>query len=264
MDDALGHVAGAGEAPERRRYGSLAVEIHADRAALGRAAGADIAAELRRRLAIQPRVRAIVASAPSQAETVAALAAAPGIDWPRVTLFHMDEFIGLPEGAPQLFSGWLDAHLFGRVPAEAHRIRPGADPEAEARRYAALLAGAPVDIACLGIGVNGHIAFNDPPVADFDDPLDVKVVEMDAPCRQQQVDDGGFPSLADVPARALSLTVPRLMRADRLFCMVPGPAKAAAVRACLTGPVTTEWPASVLRRQPAATLYLDRESAGEL
>ena len=174
----------------------------------------------------------------------------------------MDEFIGLPEGAPQRFALWLDRHLFDHVPgAEVHRLHPEPDPEAEARRYAGLLAQAPVDIVCLGIGVNGHIAFNDPPVADFDDPLDLKIVEMDGPCRRQQVDDGGFATLEEVPLRALTLTVPRLLRADRMFCVVPGAGKAEAVRACLTGPITTEWPASVLRRHPDCTLYLDPEAA---
>lgn len=148
--------------------------------------------------------------------------------------------------------------------ATVHRIAPGAEPEAEAARYAALLDEAPVDIVCAGIGVNGHLAFNDPPVADFDDPLDVKVVEMDPPCRQQQVDDGGFPSLDAVPERAVTLTIPRLMRADRVFCMVPGRAKAPAARACLTGPITTEWPASILRRHPDAVLFLDRDSAADV
>lgn len=249
---------------EHSRVDGLAVEVHADREALGRAAAAAIAGEMRSRLERQARLRMIVASAPSQDETLAALVRQPDIDWRRVTLFHMDEFIGLPEGAPERFAIWLDAHLFGRVPAEAHRIEPGQDPEAEAARYARLLDEAPVDVVCLGIGVNGHIAFNDPPGADFDDPLDVKVVEMDGPCRQQQVDDGGFPSLDAVPRRAVTLTIPRLLRAERMFCMVPGAAKAEAVRACLTGAVTTEWPASVLRRHPACTLYLDRESGRDV
>lgn len=250
---------------DTRRFDRLEVRTFADRAALGRAAGAEVADEMRRRLAAQEGVRMVLAAAPSQAETLAYLVTAAGIDWSRVNLFHMDEFIGLPEGAPQRFAAWLDARVFDQVPrAQVHRIDPGADPEGEAARYAGLLDEAPLDIVCAGIGVNGHMAFNDPPVADFDDPRDVKVVEMDPPCRQQQVDDGGFASIEAVPSHALTLTIPRLMRSDRVFCMVPGPAKARAVRACLTGPVTTDWPASVLRRHPAAILFLDRESAADV
>jgi glucosamine-6-phosphate deaminase len=177
----------------------------------------------------------------------------------------MDEFIGLPLGAPQRFSEWLRRHVFSRVPdATAHCLMPDPDPETEAVRYAALLAEAPIDAVCLGIGINGHIAFNDPPVADFEDPLDVKVVEMDEICRRQQVDDEGFPDIEAVPRKALTLTVPRLMRADRLFCMVPGAQKAAAVRDTLNGPVSTATPASVLRRHPDCTLYLDTQAASHV
>lgn len=244
-----------------RRCEALTVHSFPDRAAMGAAAASDIAAELRARLAGQAVVRAVFASAPSQAETLAALAAAPGIDWARVTVFHMDEYIGLPEAAPERFAVWLDTHLVARVaPAAFHPLRPDPDPGAEARRYAALLAEAPVDLVVLGIGVNGHLAFNDPPVADFDDPADVKIVELDPLCRRQQVDDGCFPSLVEVPRQAVTLTIPRLLRAGRMVCVVPGTAKRAAVAAMLHGPVSTACPASILRRQAHCTLYLDREA----
>jgi glucosamine-6-phosphate deaminase len=247
-----------------RRIGDLVIKSFPDRSIMGKAAAADIAEELRRRLARQEQVRMIFASAPSQADVLTALAAAEGIAWERVTAFHMDEYIGLPEDAPQRFANWLDEYVFSRVPlAEVYRIRPEQDPERTARDYAELLAAAPIDIVQLGIGVNGHIAFNDPPVADFNDPLDVKVVELDDACRQQQVDDDCFAAFAQVPERAITLTVPRLLLADRLFCIVPTRAKRAAVEAALRGPVATTCPASVLRTHPSCTLYLDPDSDPE-
>jgi glucosamine-6-phosphate deaminase len=243
------------------RAGQLTVRRFASRAEMGAAAAADIAAELRARLARQAGVRMIFAAAPSQDDALDALVAAAGIDWGRVTAFHMDEYIGLAPDAAERFARWLDAHLFTRLPfAAVHRIVPEPDPAAAASAYAAALGKAPIDLVCLGIGVNGHIAFNDPPVADFADPLDVKVVELDAVCRQQQVDDACFARLEDVPHRAITLTVPRLLRADRLYCVVPGAAKREAVRRTLAGPIDTACPASILRTHPGATLYLDAES----
>jgi glucosamine-6-phosphate deaminase len=239
------------------------VRLFADRSGMGRAAAADIAAAMRARLDAAGAVRMIFASAPSQSEMLASLAAAPGIDWSRVTAFHMDEYIGLPARAPQRFGLWLEAALFDRVrPGRVHLIDDVAAAVDGGDAYAGLLAAAPIDFVCLGIGVNGHIAFNDPGVADFDDPRDVKLVELDDVCRQQQVDDGCFAAFADVPAKAVTLTIPRLMRADRLFCVVPGASKRDAVARALQGPIdAAACPASVLRRHPACTFYLDRESA---
>ena len=239
----------------------LAVRRFASRSAMGEAAAADIAAELRQRLSRQPHVRMIFAAAPSQAETLAAVVASTGIDWRRVTAFHMDEYVGLPAGAPERFAAWLDRHLFTLLPFHAvHRLVPEPSPQQATLAYAAKLAEAPIDLVCLGIGVNGHIAFNDPPVADFNDPVDVKLVDLDAVCRQQQVDDDCFSTLADVPMQALTLTIPRLLRADRLFCVVPGAAKRDAVRHTLTGPIDAACPASILRTHADCTLYLDAES----
>lgn len=247
-----------------RRVDNLAIRSFLDRREMGRIASRDIADELRRRLASQPGVRLIFAAAPSQSDVLSALVEEPGIDWGRVTAFHMDEYIGLPEGEPASFANWLDRHMFSKVPlAAVHRIVPGNDAEGVAKAYAARLAEAPIDMVLLGIGVNGHIAFNDPPVADFEDPLDVKVVELDLECRQQQVDDDCFATLADVPLQALTLTVPRLLRAERLFCIVPAKAKRAAVDATLHGPITTACPASILRQHPDCTLYLDADSDPE-
>lgn len=228
---------------------------------MGEAAGEAIAAEIRARLQAQSELRMIFAAAPSQAEALTALVRAPGIEWGRITAFHMDEYIGLSTDAPERFSHWLDAHLFTLVPFRAvHRIMPEPEAEAAARDYAGKLDEAVIDIVVLGIGVNGHIAFNDPPVADFSDPLDVKIVTLDAECRQQQVDDKCFPSLADVPRQAITLTVPRLLRAEALFCVVPGAMKRDAVQQTLHGPISTACPASILREQARCTLFLDRES----
>ena len=231
-----------------------------DRRAMASTAADAIAVEMRSRLAIQDGMRMVFGAAPSQADTIDALVASPDIDWARVTAFHMDDYIGLPPAAPQRFANWLDAHLFSRVPfGTVHRMAAEGDPDTIARDYGALLEAAPIDIVVLGIGVNGHIAFNDPP-ADLDDPLDVRVVELDSTCRQQQVDDGAFATFADVPAQAVTLTVPRMLRAEKLFCIVPTAAKRDAVRATLHGPVTGACPASALRTHPACILYLEPAS----
>ncbi|MCK1392416.1 glucosamine-6-phosphate deaminase [Bradyrhizobium sp. 1] len=228
---------------------------------MGRAAAADVGVTLRGRLARQRTVRMIFAAAPSQAELLDALARERDIDWRRVTAFHMDEYLGLAADAPQRFGAWLTRHLFSRIAFGAvHLIGQEPDPHREASRYAALLGHAPVDIVCLGIGVNGHLAFNDPPVADLHDTKQVKVVELDEVCRQQQVDDECFPSLGDVPTHAITLTIPRLLEAAELFCVVPGVSKRAAVEQSLFGPIGTACPASALRTHPRCALYLDQDS----
>ena len=243
-----------------RRIGRLRVESFPTRAAMGAASAAAVAQAMRARLAARPEIRMIFAAAPSQSEMLDALCAADGIDWSRVTAFHMDEYIGLAPDDPARFANWLGRNLFDRVPFKAvHRIVPEPDPAAAAAAYAVALAEAPVDIVCLGIGVNGHIAFNDPPVADFNDPLDAKVVELEHTCRMQQVDDGCFRTLADVPRTALTLTVPRLVRADKLIAVVPGRAKRDAVRQALYRPLSPACPGSILR-ETDCTLFLDSES----
>ena len=262
METALNLATALRPSPETRRtFDRLVVESFATRAEMGAAAAADIAAALAGRLGKQASVRMVFAAAPSQADMLAALCAVPGIDWNRVTAFHMDEYIGLSPSSPARFGNWLDQHVFGRLPfAAVHRITPEPDAAAEIRRYSDLLNEAPIDFVCLGIGVNGHIAFNDPPVADFSDPLDVKIVELDDICRQQQVDDECFPDLASVPREAVTLTVPRLVRAGRMFCVVPGRVKRDAVSKTLHGPLSTECPASILRTHAACTLYIDKDS----
>jgi glucosamine-6-phosphate deaminase len=230
---------------------------------MGRAAGNDAAAKVREVLAAKGGVRMIFAAAPSQNETLATLAAAPGIDWSRVTAFHMDEYIGLAEEAPQRFGRYLREHIFDLVrPGKVHFIDSSNRAEDECRRYAALLREGPIDIVCLGIGENGHIAFNDPPVANFEDPELIKVVELDEACRRQQVNDGCFTNFAAVPTHALTLTIPALVSGAHLFCSVPGRTKRAAVQRTLNGPISTECPSTVLRKHADCTLYTDADSYG--
>ena len=207
----------------------------------------------------------IFAAAPSQNEFLAALAAAPGIEWNRIHALHMDEYVGLPADAPQGFGNFLRAAIFGQVPfASVDYIGTESDPDETCRRYAALLQGIQVDIVCMGIGENGHIAFNDPPVADFNDPLTIKKVALDETCRLQQVHDGCFARIEEVPRYAVTLTVPTMFRARYIFCIVPAPTKANAVRATVCGPISEQCPASILRTHEHAILYTDSDSAALL
>lgn len=230
------------------------------RGELGKLAARDIGAAMRDRLRDKHSLRMILAAAPSQSEMLAALACEPAIDWHRVTAFHMDEYIDLPEAAPQRFGTWLQRAFFDHVPAaKFHRIKPGTDPEDVCRAYASILNEAPIDLVLLGVGTNGHLAFNDPP-ADLHDPLAVKVVKLDQMCREQQVLDGCFATLDAVPTRAITLTVPTLLAGDKLFCCVPGRHKSAAVKAMMESPISGDCPATALRTHAQCTLYLDPES----
>lgn len=241
----------------------LKVKVFGNRLEMGTAAGREAIAKIKEIIAAKGHVRMIFAAAPSQNEFLETLTKAEGIDWSKVTAFHMDEYIGLPGDAPQRFSHFLQDRLFKIVkPGQVHLIDCSADVEEERARYAKLLEEAPIDIVCLGIGENGHIAFNDPPVADFQDPEVIKPVELDEPCRQQQVNDGCFPTFADVPTHALTLTIPTLMSGSHLFCMVPGKTKTNAVRETLNGPITTACPATILRTHKDCTLYVDVDSFG--
>ncbi len=240
----------------------LQVRVHPDRAQAGAAAGREAAGILAAAIARQGEARIILACAPSQTEMLAELVRAP-VDWSRVTVFHMDEYEGLGADHPAAFRRYLHDHFLTHVgPVAFHGLAGEAtDGGAECRRYGALLAAAPIDLVCLGIGENGHLAFNDPPVADFSDRERVKRVELDEACRRQQVNDGCFASFETVPRFALTLTIPMLMSGRQLVVTVPGTRKAAAVRQALQGPVTPGCPASVLRTHPAATLHLDAAAA---
>ena len=241
----------------------LRVKILSSRAEMGKCAAADIAACLRELGNVREEINMIFAAAPSQNEMLDALVNTPDIPWNKINAFHMDEYIGLPQGAPQSFGRYLREHLFDRVPFRAvYTIQNETEtPEQTVERYSALLREHPVDVVCLGIGENGHIAFNDPPVADFHDPVPMKKVELDPVCRTQPVHDGCFPSIDEVPEYALSLTIPALCRAEYMFCTVPAETKARAVRDTINLPVDESVPATVLRTHPHAVLYCDPDSA---
>ncbi len=244
---------------------NLQVELYENRDQMGAAAGKAVAAKVKDLLDKQQTVSMIFAAAPSQNEILKALVEEADIDWSRIVAFHMDEYVGLSEDSPELFRRYLEENLFDIVqPGQVHFINPHMDEEQECERYARLIVENPIDIVCCGIGENGHIAFNDPPVADFLDPKLVKVVELDHACRQQQVNDGCFPSLDDVPTHAITLTIPALLSGRYIYCVVPGPTKADAVYNTINGPVTTECPASVLRRHFRSILYIDQDAGARL
>ena len=242
----------------------LTTEIYATRAEMGRAAARVAADAIRTVLETKEYANVIFAAAPSQNEMLASLLA-EDVDFSRVNAFHMDEYVGLPETDPRTFAHYLDAHIFSLAPfRSAMYIGSSLSPEEACLRYAALLADNPPDVVCMGIGENGHIAFNDPPVADFCDPYAVKTVALDEVCRMQQVHDGCFATLHEVPTHAVTLTVPTLLSARYLICTVPAPSKAAAVRAMLCGPYGECCPATALRRHGGARMFLDADSAAEV
>ncbi len=246
--------------------GRLDVEVHDDHAELAGAAAARAGAAIRSAVAARGVAHAMFATGNSQLPFIAALTAAPDVPWGSVVVFHMDEYLGMGPDHPASFRRWIRERIAERVPARAvHYLDGLAPPEEECARYGGLLRSHPLDLCCVGIGENGHLAFNDPGAADFSDPEDVKVVELDRACRMQQVGEGHFPSLDAVPTHAVTVTVPALLRAATVLAVVPERRKAAAVRAALEGPVSPACPASALREATgAATLYLDPGSSGLL
>jgi len=248
------------------RADKLNVYVYESRPKMGAAAAGIVAEEMRRQIESRGRTVGILASAPSQNEFLAALVETPGIDWSRVVAFHLDEYLGMNDQAPQSFRRFLIDRLVSKVAlGEFNGLRGEMDDgAAESERYSKLLAANPPDFAVLGIGENGHLAFSDPPFCDFDDPQRVKVVELDEVCRAQQVNDGAFASIDEVPRHALSLTIPTIMDCPRLFAIAPGPAKRQAIKSTVEGPVATTCPASILRRHPDAHLFIDGDSASLL
>ncbi|MGM7670832.1 6-phosphogluconolactonase [Microbacterium sp. A93] len=230
----------------------------------GREAAAHAAAALREAIAERGSARVVFASAPSQQEMLAHLAQEPGLDWSRIRSFHMDEYLGLPADHPAGFGLWLQARLPEAAHASFERIHTDGALDDEAARYARLIDEAPIDVVCLGIGVNGHIAFNEPGVASSTDPEIVRVVTLDVASRQQQVDEGLFEALSDVPTHALSLTVPALLSARTLICTVIGEHKAAAVARALGGGIDDSSPASFLRTHANVSWFLDAPAANAL
>lgn len=251
---------------EQRTVDQMVVRVHPDPRTLARSAADRAAAVLRRAVSANSVAHAMFATGNSQLEFIDALVTStPGVPWADTVVFHMDEYVGVGPDHPAGFQRWIRQRISDRVhPRASHYIDGLGDPEAECRRYADLLAEHPLDLCCLGIGENGHLAFNDPPVADFDDRLDMKVVELDRECRLQQVHEGHFPDIASVPTLALTATIPALLRAGTVLAVVPEARKAEPVRAALTGPVSTVCPASYLRTRDNVTLFLDPGSASLL
>ena len=229
---------------------------------MGEVAASDICDCIKKLLAVKDEVNMIFAAAPSQNEVLASLCESD-VDFTRINAFHMDEYIGLSPDAPQCFSNFLKIAIFNRLPFKSvNYIDPSAtDINAECDRYTRLLEEKPCDIVVMGIGENGHIAFNDPHVADFSDKEAVKPVGLDEVCRMQQVNDGCFKKLDDVPKYALTLTIPTLMKADYHFCIVPAKTKADAVKRTLYGAISEECPATILRTKKDCVLYCDADSS---
>lgn len=243
----------------------MRVEIFDTKRELGEAAAREAAEIIRAAIAERGEARAVAATGASQFEFLEALAREEGIDWGRVTLFHLDEYVGLPESHPASFRKYLKERL-------SERVRPGAfhfidgeapDPVEECRRLGELISQDEIDVAFVGIGENGHLAFNDPP-ADFGTEEPYLVVNLDEACRRQQVGEGWFETVGEVPSQAISMSIRQILKARRCICIVPDRRKAEAVRDCLELEVSPLRPASVLQQHEGATLYLDRESASLL
>lgn len=247
-----------------RNYDKINLKIYDTRAEMG-ADGAREAAEcIRMLLEKKEEINCIFAAAPSQNEFLASLLE-QDIEWNRINAYHMDEYVGFEVGHPNSFNNFLCNAIFNKVPFKSVNLINGAnDADEEVKRYGTLLDAAPTHITFMGIGENGHIAFNDPPVADFNDKMPIKKVKLDDICRNQQVHDGCFPTLADVPEYALTVTVPRLASSEYIFCIVPAATKHNATKATLTGPISEACPASILRRTDNVRMYIDMACAGDL
>lgn len=241
----------------------LVVSRHASLDALAAATADDAAALLAAAIDARGGANVMLATGNSQLAFLTELARHHEVDWSRITAFHMDEYLGLPETHPASFRRYMRERVASLMhPRVFHYIEGDApDPDAECTRYARLLSAHPLDVCCLGIGENGHLAFNDPPVADFHDPVAVKIVELDDVCKQQQVGEGHFAGIDDVPPRAITVTIPALLAARHVLAIVPEQRKAAIVARTLTEPVSTACPATILRTCAHAHLYLDDASA---
>ncbi len=248
------------------QVGRLKVEIHPDGKSAGVAAAHAVAEHLRQQTSAAEEIAVIFATGASQLETLRALTGTPGLPWNRVTGFHLDEYVGIDANHPASFRRYLRENLTDRVAMrEFHAIHgSAADPQAVCREYARQLRVADPQLCLLGVGENGHLAFNDPAEADFHDAEDVKIVHLDAVCRQQQAAEGWFKTLQDVPTRAITLTIPALFRVPKLIVTIPGSRKATIMRRTLTEAISTECPATILRTHPDATAYIDRAAAAEL
>ena len=238
----------------------ITVHPYASADAMGRHAGEHAAQLIRQAQDGGRRPRVMLAAAPSQTPTLTALAAAPDVDFAKIDFFHMDDYIGLSPDAPQGFGNWLDRTFFTRLGGTTfHRIDTTLEPDQAAAHYAEVLGDAPFDLTLCGLGVNGHLAFNDPP-ADFDDQHTVRVIDLDQVSRQQQLDEGHFPDLASVPTTAITVTIPRLLNADHVICSVIGSVKRRAVINTIDHDPNADMPGTALKLHPDAHLYVDREA----
>lgn len=245
-----------------KKVGKLKVYVYETRAEMGKAAALDAEKRINKFISENGEVTIVFAAAPSQNELLAALKEA-NVDWTKVRALHMDEYIGLPEDHPAGFGNFLRRAIFDLLPFKAIHYLYDQHFEADeiCDRYAELLEEFPPDLILLGVGENGHLAFNDPAVADFNDPLTVKIVELDEVCRTQQVNDGCFSDLSEVPEKAITITMSAIMNAKETICVVPGALKAPAIDRMLNGKIQTECPASILRTHARSALYLDIDSA---
>ena len=243
----------------------MEIKVYRTKTEMAAAAARQGADALRRALHARGKAHVIAATGASQFEFLDALVKAPGIDWSRTVFFHLDEYVGVPATHPASFRRYLRERIVNRVgPGQFHFIEGDApDPQAEAARVGALIRAHPIDVAFVGIGENGHLAFNDPP-ADFETREPYLVVSLDEACRRQQLGEGWFARLEDVPARAISMSIRQILAADEILCIVPDARKAQAVRDCLEGPVSPQHPASILQRHPGTTVYLDAPAAALL
>lgn len=241
-------------------YGMLAVRAYPGKNELGKAAGEHAARVIADAIRANGTARVMFAAAPSQEETLKTLIAVTNVDWSRVECFHMDDYVGLRPDAPQGFGNWLQRLVFDSVtPKDFHRINTAGDASQGAEDYARVMGSAPFDLVLCGLGVNGHLAFNDPP-ADFNDQKAARVINLDDVSRQQQVDEGHFERLEDVPTHAVTVTIPRLLNAAAIVASVPGSAKKQAVAETLAKAVSGTHPGTILRTHANASLYLDGES----
>lgn len=242
-------------------YQNMDVNISPTRRIMGQKAGSDVEKQIIQLLKEKETIRIVFAAAPSQNELLEFLVNSQKIDWSRITAFHMDEYIGLDKSELQSFSSYLNEHLFEKVNFKnVNLINGKSNIEEEIARYSSLITEAPIDIVCLGIGENGHIAFNDPPVADFNDKEIIKRVKLDELCRMQQVNDGCFDTFDDVPKEAFTLSIPVLINANYLFCTVPGISKQKAVYDTLNGAISTKCPASILQKHQNCKFYFDENA----
>ncbi|MBW1639713.1 glucosamine-6-phosphate deaminase [Microbacterium resistens] len=244
--------------------GKLAVEVHDTEREMGEAAARRAAAVIRDAVDARGAARVVIATGNSQYAFTDALRA-QDVPWGAVTVFHMDEYVGIDEDHPASFQRWIRERIEDPLrPARVEYIGGQGDAEAEAARYEGLLRAEPLDLVCMGIGENGHLAFNEPHEARFDDPRWARVITLRPESRRQQVGEGHFPTIDDVPAQAISLTIPALLSARHVQVCAPEPRKADAVRATVTEPISPACPATILRETPHATLFVDASSASRL